>query len=136
MTQHTIDYRVYYEDTDAGGIMYHANFIKFCERGRTEFLRHIGFENQKLAEDPGILFVVRQLNAEYLLPGRLDDLLTVKTAIKTLNNSSFIMKQSIFRHDSMLFTMDITLVCINLQARPVRVPEMIRPALEQFLNVE
>lgn len=134
MTVHTIDYRVYYEDTDAGGVVFYANYLKFAERGRTELLRTIGVENRAMYEDSGILFVVRRLQADYLKPGRLDDVFTVKTAIKAVNNASIDMKQSIFRHDSVLFNMDITLVCINDSGKPVRVPETLRAGLAPYIG--
>ena len=133
---HSTDFRVYYEDTDAGGVVFYANYLKFAERGRTELLRSIGFENRDLFEREGILFVVRRLNAEYLKPARLDDTLSVQTTIKTVNNASFEMKQAIFCHDSMLFTMNITLVCVNSSGKPLRVSQELRAALAPYMEVE
>lgn len=130
--KHRCDFRVYYEDTDAGGVMYHASYIRFCERGRTEFLRHIGLSCATLDQDYQIIFVIRHIEADYLKPARLEDLLTVQTSIKELKNSSFIMEQSIFCQDSMLFSMTVTVVCVDRNGvRPVRLPEHIR---EEFLN--
>ncbi|MBI2233784.1 MAG: tol-pal system-associated acyl-CoA thioesterase [Micavibrio aeruginosavorus] len=133
MPGHTIDFRVYYEDTDAGGVVFYANYLKFAERGRTELLREAGFENRALHEREGVLFVVRRLNADYHRSARLDDLLTVKTSVKTVNNASFEMNQAIFRHDSLLFSMDITLVCINIEGKPVRLSEELKSRLNDYI---
>lgn len=130
---HSIDFRVYYEDTDAGGVVYYANYLKFAERGRTELLREAGFENRTLHEREGVLFVVRRLNADYHRSARLDDLLRVKTSVKTVNNASFEMNQAIFRHDSLLFSMDITLVCINIEGKPVRLSEELKSWLNDYI---
>jgi acyl-CoA thioester hydrolase len=132
MNTHAIDYRVYYEDTDAGGVVFYANFLKFAERGRTELLRSVGVENRALHEQHGVLFVVRRLNADYLKPARLDDLLTVKTSIKAVNNASIDMNQTIFCQDSVLFNMDITLVCINDSGKPIRVSQDLRASLAPY----
>lgn len=130
---HSIDFRVYYEDTDAGGVVFYANYLKFAERGRTELLRAAGFENRALHEREGVLFVVRRLNADYHRSARLDDLLRVKTSVKTVNNASFEMNQAIFRHDSLLFSMDITLVCINIEGKPVRLSEELKSRLNDYI---
>ena len=131
MTIHTCEYRVYYEDTDAGGIMYHAQYISWCERARAEYLRDIGLQSSTIYEDTGVLFVVRHLNADYFKPARLDQLLRVESTLKEMKNSSFILNQSIFCQDSMLFSMTVTLVCVDGNARPVRIPEMVREKLQE-----
>jgi len=124
-----MDIRVYYEDTDAGGIVYYANYLKFCERGRTELLRSAGFENKPLMEREGFIFVVRHLEADYLASAYLDDILRVDTSVEKLKNASFVMKQSIFRHDTRLFEMLVTLVCVGTNGKPIRLPENLREAL-------
>ena len=121
--------RVYYEDTDAGGIVYYANYLKFCERGRTELLRCAGFENKPLMEREGFIFVVRHVNADYLASAYLDDVLTLETSVTEVKNASFVMKQSVFCHDRKLFEMDVTLVCVGLNGKPVRVPANVKEAL-------
>ena len=128
---HTYEYRVYYEDTDAGGIMYHAQYINWCERGRSEFLRDIGLQSSTIFEDTGVLFVVRHLEADYFKPAKLDQLLRVESGLKELKNSSFILNQSIFCQDSMLFSMTVTIVCIDGNGRPVRIPDMVRQKLQE-----
>src|SRR5471032_1766224 len=97
ITDGNLSLRVYYEDTDAGGVVYHANYLKFCERGRTELLRALGFSNKSLSEQRGLLFVVRKLEADYLLPAFLEDELEVRTVIAEIKNASFSMRQEVFR---------------------------------------
>lgn len=128
---HTYEYRVYYEDTDAGGIMYHGRYVNWCERARAEFLRDIGLQSSTIFEDTGVLFVVRHLEADYFKPAKLDQLLRVESGLKELKNSSFILNQSIFCQDSMLFSMTVTIVCIDGNGRPVRIPDMVREKLQE-----
>lgn len=131
MRLHTHEYRVYYEDTDAGGIMYHGRYINWCERARAEYLRDIGLQSSTIFEDTGVLFVVRHLEADYLKPAKLDQLLRVETGLKEMKNSSFILNQSIFCQDSVLFSMTVTIVCIDGNARPVRIPDMVRTKIQE-----
>ena len=131
---HNLDIRVYYEDTDAGGIVYYANYLKFCERGRTELLRSAGFENKPLMEREGFIFVVRHLEADYLASAYLDDMLKMETVVETVKNASFVMKQTIFRRTSeaqeqKIFHMDVTLVCVGTNGKPVRIPDNLKEAL-------
>ncbi len=128
---HKADYRVYYEDTDAMGIMYHANYIIYCERGRTEMLRDLGLSASRLNRELEINFVIRHIDADYLKMVQLDDLLSVETEVKTMKNTSFVMKQSINDQDSAVFSMDITIVCVDLSGKPVRIPAKLR---EKFLE--
>lgn len=128
------EYRVYYEDTDAGGIMYHGNFINFCERARSDLLREIGFPASEVAQKLNIGFVVRHLEAEYLRMAKLDDLLSVETTVKSIKNSSFIMRQVINCQNNAVFLMDVTLVCIDKNGRPVRTPEELRSQFNDYLK--
>lgn len=130
--KHQIDYRVYYEDTDAIGIMYHANYISFCERGRSELLRDIGYGTSTIEEKLGIGFVIRHLDANYLQMVKLDDLLTVETGVKSMKNTSFVMEQAIKRQNSVVFTMDITIVCVDMDGKPVRIPDVLRDKFDEF----
>ncbi len=131
---HEIHYRVYYEDTDAGGVMYHANHIKFCERGRTEFLRSFDLQNSDLHAENGVLFVVRHLEADYFKPARLDDLLTVKTSLKSIKNTSFMMRQEIFKGEEVLFGMNVLLVTVNTQGKPTALPDTIKELFKSSLE--
>lgn len=135
---HSIDLRVYYEDTDAGGIVYHANYLKFAERGRTEYLRAAGFSNSGVQKEHGILFVVRKAETDYLLPAYLDDELTLETSIEFIKNSSFAMRQKLFRHKNdanpvLIADMLITLVCVDtINYRPVRIPDFIKKSFDKI----
>ena len=137
---HKSSYRVYYEDTDAGGIMYHGNFINFCERARSDLLRDIGLSASEVTEKMGVGFVVRHLEAEYLRMVKLDELLTVETSLKKIKNTSLVMKQVIFHDDDgqnkAVFSMDVTLICINAQGKPSRVPEDLRNKFSVYLKEE
>lgn len=134
---HSLPVRIYYEDTDAGGIIYHANYLKFAERGRTELLRECGYENLGLQHDPGILFVVRHAENDYLKPGVLDDMLEMRSSIITMKNTSFVMKQDLIRvsDGAILCQMKITLVCVDVNTiKPVRIPNDIREKFEAYME--
>lgn len=131
MKNHRLPIRVYYEDTDIGGVVYYANYLKFAERGRSEFLRGIGYENRALIEREKKMFVVTALEAHYLSPARLDDLLTLETGLEEAKNASFSMKQTVFCGDNELFHMTVRLACVDLQGKPARLPEGLKKALEE-----
>ncbi len=131
---HQIDYRVYYEDTDAGGVVYHANHLRFCERGRTEFLRAFSLQNSDLFEKNGVLFVVRHIEADYFKPARLDDLLSVKTALLTVKNTSFLMRQDIVKDGDTLFSMKVLLVTVNKDGRPTTLPDDMKEIFKERLE--
>lgn len=133
MILHDFPVRIYYDDTDAGGVVYHANYLKLCERARTEFLRSMGFENTRIREDHGIIIVVKSLEAEYLSPSRLDDLLTIQTRLLSVKNTSFVMEQKAIRNNACIFSMNIVLVCVNEQGRPTKIPDAVK---ESFLKEE
>lgn len=115
--------------------MYYANFLKFAERGRTELLRALGFENSLLGSEDGVVFVVRRAVVDYLKPGRLDDLLNVRTQLVELGRTSVKMLQSVFRDEEPLCRMEITLVCVGQGSlRPVRLPARVAAAFEMGLN--
>ena len=127
MTTHTLPIRVYYEDTDADGIVYHGAYIYMAERGRTEFLRSEGTSIRAVNENLDMTFVVRALTIEYSKPAVLDDLLTLKTHVKTIKNSSFVMQQDFYRGDDLMASVDVTLVCVSADGiKPVRMPEELR----------
>lgn len=132
---HEMDIRVYYEDTDAGGVMYHGTHLDFAERGRTEFLRDLGFQNSDLADDFGMIFLVRKMEIEYLAPGFLDDLLTMRTVITLIKNSSFVMKQTLLRDGEPIAEMNVVLVCVHAQEKkPVKMPAALKAQFEKYLE--
>ena len=124
-----IDVRVYYEDTDAAGIVYYANYLRFLERGRTEFLRALGHDQHRLMRD-GVAFAVRSASAEFLKPARLDDLLRVETAIATLGRAQLSFAQRIRRGNALLLDAKIRIACIApASGRPIAIPPAIREQL-------
>ena len=124
--------RIYYEDTDAGGIVYYANYLKFAERARTEFLRHIGAAPQQDAlEEERYGFVVRHLEIDYRASAKLDDFLTVSCTLTEDKGASAVMHQEICRGDEVLAVVDIKVVYVSLaKKRPIRIPEDIRSKLK------
>src|SRR4051794_25970272 len=109
---HTMPLRVYYEDTDAGGIVYHANFLKFAERARIEMMRGLGFAHSGLAAETGIVLTVRRVGADYLLPARLDDLLSIETRIIEIGGARLRLDQRVYRDSALLASLDIVVACI------------------------
>jgi acyl-CoA thioester hydrolase len=128
MTAHVYNLRVYWEDTDAGGLVYHANYLKFAERARTEMLRHLGIEQEKLRGEAGLLFVVRRLVADYLQPARLDDELAVATRVKHLGGASLDLDQEVRRGDKALVRLALRIACLGRDGRPRRLPAAIAAA--------
>jgi len=119
--------RAYYEDTDAGGVVYYANYLKFMERARTEWLRRLGFDQDALMRDAGIVFAVRQVNIDYLLPARLDDALTVEAVIDALGKVSMTFRQRILRPpNDVLSRATVKVVCLDKERfRPTAIPAAI-----------
>lgn len=126
--KHVFPIRVYYEDTDAAGIVYYANYLKFAERARTEMLRQRGFDHRELDAKDGVAFAVRSCNADYLLPARLDDALEVRTRVTHIGGASLEADQDIARDDAILTRLKVRLACINRAGRPARIPAAILAA--------
>lgn len=122
--------RVYYEDTDAAGMVYYANYLRFCERARTEWLRTLGFAQHALMADQGIAFVVRSVEARYRTPARLDDSLVVVSQISRLGGASIEFDQKIHRTQELIFDARITIACIDIAGqRPAPLPPELRTRL-------
>ena len=125
---HRLSVRVYYEDTDLAGIVYYANYLKFIERGRSEWLRALGIDQVELKE-AGQVFAVRRIEADYLRPARFDDLLVVETTLAQRTAARIVVDQSVRRGDEVLFTARVTLACLDALGRPVRLPRGLADAL-------
>lgn len=124
--------RVYFQDTDAGGVVYHANYLNFMERARTEWMRSFGYSNGGLLKEFGVVFVVRSLKLDYLKPALLDDMLEVTAQIKDVGRSRVSLLQSVRRDQQVLTEAEVHLVCVSLQNfKPVSVPEVL---LKQWKN--
>jgi len=128
--EHEFTCRVYYEDTDLAGIVYYANYLKFIERARTEWVRTLGVDQVKVKAEQGVVFAVRRVEADYLLPAKFDDVLTVKTTLRTLTRARLVLDQRVLRDAQELFTAEVTLVALTGAGRPARLPAELRDALE------
>ncbi|HLY96925.1 MAG: tol-pal system-associated acyl-CoA thioesterase [Sideroxydans sp.] len=119
--------RVYFQDTDAGGVVYHASYVNFMERARTEWLRSFGYSNAGLMQKLGVMFVVRSLKLDYLKPALLDDLVSVTALVKEIGRSRVTLLQSVQRGDELLTEGEVHLVCVDVKTfKPVSVPDVLR----------
>ena len=126
---HVFPLRVYYEDTDAGGVVYYANYLRYAERARGEMLRAVGIEQRALMESDGIVFAVRRCEVDYLRPARLDDALEVVTGNIELEAASLWAEQVVRRGTDDLVRMRLRLACVGAGGRPARLPSYLRAAL-------
>ena len=117
--------KVYYEDTDSGGVVYYANYLKFLERARTEALFSIGFSNKKILKDFNSLIIVKSCNIEYKKSANLEDELTIRSFVKSISKTSFLMNQIITKNEDIIVEAKIHLVFVNKQGKPIKIPEDI-----------
>ena len=126
---HSMPLRVYYEDTDAAGIVYYANYLKFAERGRTEMMRALGFAHSRIEAQTGTIFTVRRLSADYCGPARLDDALSVDTRVLEIGGATVLLDQRICRDGEVLVALELLVACVGHDGRPRRIPAGLRAAL-------
>lgn len=126
---HVWPIRVYFEDTDAGGIVYYANYLRFAERARSEILRAADLDHGRISREFGIAIVVRHCAVDFIAPARLDDILEVRSRIATIGKASFSIRQEIFRSEELLARADVRLACVDGQLRPARLPQPLIDAL-------
>jgi len=117
--------KVYYEDTDSGGVVYYANYLKYLERARTESLFCIGFSNKKIQNQFNSLIVVKSCNIEYKKPAHLEDELTIRSFVKSITKTSFFMNQIISKDENVIVEAQVHLVFVNMEGKPVKIPEDI-----------
>ena len=117
--------KVYYEDTDSGGIVYYANYLKFLERARTEALVTLGFNNKKIKDDFGSLIIVKSCNIEYKRPAHLEDELNIRSFVKSITKTSFFMNQFISRGEDIIVEAKVHLVFVNDKGKPMRIPRIL-----------
>jgi len=126
--------RVYFENTDAGGVVYHSEYLKFLERARTEWLRHLGFDHQALGRDHRVVFVVTSAAIEFTKPARLDDTVAVSVRLESLGKVRCVFAQEIRRDDEVLVAARVTVACVTGEAfKPVEIPEALRKKMEAAL---
>jgi acyl-CoA thioester hydrolase len=134
---HVLPIRVYFEDTDCAGVVYHANFLKFCERARSDFVRLLGIEHQGLANpaqgEPAV-FVVRRVEIDYLKPGRMDDVLEVVTSCAEIGNASLKLAQDVRRDGTLIARALVSVVLVSRSGKPQRLGALVRNALQRFVN--
>ena len=129
---HTV--KVYYEDTDAGGIVYYANYLKYLERARTEALASIGLTNLQIKEKFGALIIVKSCNIEYKKSAYLEDDLQIKSFVNSTSKTSFLMNQSIFKDEELIVESKVHLVFINEEFKPVKIPEKILSEFKPYTS--
>lgn len=133
--RHVLAVRVYYEDTDFSGAVYHANYLKFCERGRSDSLRLLGIHHHEMHwhETEGRMgFVVRRMTCDFLKPARIDDLLEVETRFREMGGARMELDQKVTRAGEVLFCAEVTVVLVDAQGRPKRFPKAMAAALKTF----
>lgn len=133
---HRFPIRVYYEDTDALGIVYYVNYLKFAERARTEMLRLLGHGQDELLARQGIGFAVRRCEVEYFAPARLDDSLEVRTRMTRMRGASMGIAQSVWRGDTELARLNLRIACVTRDGRPARLPDALRAEFEPLVRQE
>ncbi len=123
---HTFPIRVYYEDTDMAGIVYYANYLRYIERARSDWVREMRIDQNAMREEDGVVFAVRRVEADYHLPAKFDDELEVRTTVASVSGARLIMDQTVFRADELLFAAQVTIACLTETGQPVRLPANIR----------
>lgn len=131
---HVFPVRVYFEDTDAGGIVYYANYLKFAERARSEMLRDAGIESSKIMDDHGVALTVRTCHVDYHKPARLDDALEVHSRIVKVGGASLNGEQRIKKGGRDLVALEIKLACMAMDGKPARLPKELRAKLEELVE--
>ena len=131
--RHVLPIRVYFEDTDFSGLVYHASYVRWCERGRSDFLRLVGNDHKALIEGAGgrepAAFVVRRMALEFLKPARIDEVLEVSTRVKETTAATLVLDQRICRNGVELFTAEVTVVLVSVSGKPMRLSAALREAL-------
>jgi acyl-CoA thioester hydrolase len=124
--------KVYYEDTDAGGVVYYANYLNFLERARTEAIASFGLSNKKIEKEFGALIIVKSCNIQYKKPAHLEDELTIRSFVKSISKVSFHMMQIITKNDNIIAEAQIHLVFVNSSGKPIKIPEIIFENFKPF----
>ncbi len=130
----THNIKVYYEDTDLGGVVYYANYLKFLERSRSEAIYSLGLSNKKLLDEHGALIIVKSCNINYLKPAKFEDSLKIISIIKTMTKASFVMKQIVKRNNDLISEAEVHLVVVNKQGRPIKIPKILENKFKEYLQ--
>ncbi len=127
------NFKIYYEDTDSGGVVYYANYLKFFERARSEAIYSLKLSNKILLNQYGILIIVKSCNIKYIRPAKLEDKLTIKSKVKSITKTSFIMNQVIHREKQLITEADTHLVSVDQSGKPKKIPEILNKKLKKIL---
>ena len=125
--------KIYYEDTDSGGVVYYANYLKFLERASSEIIYSFGLTNKKLLNDHNTLIIVKSCNIKYKKPARFEDVLTINSKIKSMLKVSFIMEQIIKRDNEIISEAEVVLVTVNNRGKPIKIPEVLLKSFEKII---
>ncbi len=128
---HVFPVRVYYEDTDMAGIVYYANYLRYIERARSDWVRECGIDQNVMRERDGVVFVVRRVEADYIAPAKFDDMLEVRTLTRSVSGVRLSMGQEVWRGETCLFRAEVLIVCVGADGKPARLPANIRQKLPQ-----
>lgn len=131
---HSLPVRVYYEDTDLAGIVYYANYLKFIERGRSEWIAALGIDQMQLRARQGVVFAVRRVEADYLRPARFGDDLVVETRLSAVGGARIVLEQAVLRGGERIFQAEVTLVCLSEDGHAHRLPAEVRARLSGQLH--
>ena len=123
--------KIYYEDTDSGGVVYYSNYLNFLERARTEMIESVGLSNKKLLEEYKTLIIVKSCNIEYVSPAKLEDKIQIYSSIESLGKASFVVIQNIYKDDDLIAKAKLKLVTVNQEGKPVKIPSVLE---KQFIN--
>lgn len=135
MLVNNFNYKIYYEDTDAQGVVYYANYLKFFERARTDYLRNLQVSQMQLAKDENIIFVVRRCEIDYFRPAKLDDTLNIDVQIKEITRTRINMLQNASTNSKILTSLNVEIVCVdNINYRPISIPQNLKQILESHVR--
>ena len=123
--------KIYYEDTDSGGVVYYSNYLNFLERARTEMIESVGLSNKKLLEEYKTLIIVKSCNIEYVSPAKLEDKIQIYSSIESLGKASFVVIQNINKDDDLIAKAKLKLVTVNQEGKPAKIPSVLE---KQFIN--
>jgi acyl-CoA thioester hydrolase, YbgC/YbaW family len=126
--------KIYYEDTDSGGVVYYANYLKFLERARSEIIYSFDLSNKLLLNKYGVLIIVKSCNINYLKPSNLEDNLKIVSVIKSLKKASFVMKQIVKRDSDIISEAEVHLATVNKKGKPIKIPEVLENKFKKFLS--
>ena len=123
-------FKIYYEDTDSGGVVYYANYLKFIERARTEMINDLGFTLTTLLKDYDRLFLVKKIECDYIESCKLEDTLNVQSKVLVLKNASFVLEQNLLKQNKIIFRSKIVMVCVNSQGAPSKIPNELHSLMK------